>query len=92
MRPRTPRPDPLQRSLRPAEVSSFPRAGGGHLSPRGGTSISTLAVIVLAAVAVLLLAMLIAGARKAARIRHHDLDTGDDGQPYRSHAEASRGR
>jgi hypothetical protein len=54
--------------------------------------VSTLAVIVLAVVAVLLLAMLIAGGRKSAQARsRHDLDPSeDDLTPYRSHAEASR--
>jgi hypothetical protein len=54
--------------------------------------VSTLAVIVLAVVAVLLLAMLIAGGRKAAQARsHRDLGPSDDDvTPYRSHAEASR--
>jgi hypothetical protein len=53
---------------------------------------STLAVIVLVVVAVLLLAMLVAGFRKAARLRaRSDLGPVDDDlTPYRSHAEASR--
>jgi hypothetical protein len=54
---------------------------------------STLAVIVLTVVAALLLAMLVAGVRKASQTRpRHELETGDDGRPYRSHAEASRGK
>jgi hypothetical protein len=53
---------------------------------------STLAVIVLAVVAVLLLAMLVAGARKASRARppQDRGPAGDETDPYRSHAEASR--
>ncbi len=47
---------------------------------------STLAVIVIAVVIVLLLAMLVAGARKAARTRPGD----EEVRPYRSHADASR--
>lgn len=54
---------------------------------------STLAVIVLVVVAALLVAMLVAGARKAASIRvRAEEEMSDDGRPYRSHAEASRGR
>jgi hypothetical protein len=54
--------------------------------------VSTLAVIVLVVVAVLLLAMLVAGGRKAARVRTLPaLGPGeDDVTSYRSHAEASR--
>ncbi len=48
---------------------------------------STVAVIVLAIVALLLLAMLIAGLRRAATARRESQDPSD---PYRSHAEASR--
>jgi hypothetical protein len=53
---------------------------------------STLAVIVLVVVAMLLLAMLIAGFRKSAQVRaRHDLGgIDDDVTPYRSHAEESR--
>lgn len=51
----------------------------------------TVAVIVLIVVAALLLAMLIAGARKASHPHPQDLSPADDAiQPYRSHAEASR--
>ncbi len=46
---------------------------------------SILAVIVLTVVAVLLLAMLVAGARRSVRTRPDD-----DEAHYRSHAEASR--
>jgi len=49
---------------------------------------STVAVIVLGVVAILLLAMLIAGLRHAAAARQAD----DGTDPYRSHAEASRDR
>jgi hypothetical protein len=54
--------------------------------------VSTVALIVFVVVAVLLLAMLIAGGRKAAQARaRQPLDPiDDDVQPYRSHAEASR--
>jgi hypothetical protein len=53
--------------------------------------VSTLALIVIVVVAALLLAMLVAGARKAARLRaQRALAPDDDVQPYRSHAEASR--
>jgi hypothetical protein len=53
---------------------------------------STLAVIVLVVVALLLLAMLVAGFRKSRRPRARpDLgEVDDDVTPYRSHAEASR--
>jgi hypothetical protein len=51
---------------------------------------SPLAVIVLVVVALLLLAMLIAGGRKAAQARHDLGPAGDETEPYRSHAEASR--
>jgi hypothetical protein len=50
-----------------------------------------LAVIVIAVVAALLLAMLVAGGRKAARVRARpNLGPNDEINPYRSHAEASR--
>ncbi len=51
---------------------------------------STLAVIVIVVVALSLLAMLVAGGRKAARLRAPHLGPGTDDRPYRSHAEASR--
>jgi hypothetical protein len=52
---------------------------------------STLAVIVFVVVAVLLLAMLVAGAHKAPRVRTaHESDHPDDPPESRSHAEASR--
>jgi hypothetical protein len=51
-----------------------------------------LAVIVIAVVAALVLAMLVAGGRRAARVRARtDLGSAqDDVHSYRSHAEASR--
>jgi len=53
--------------------------------------VSTVAVIVIVIVAVLLLAMLVAGGRKAARVRARHLGPDDeDVTEYRSHAEASR--
>jgi hypothetical protein len=52
---------------------------------------STLGMIVIVVVALLLLAMLVAGARRAATARNAaHLGPGEDAQPYRSHAEASR--
>jgi hypothetical protein len=52
---------------------------------------STVAVIVVVVVALLLLAMLIAGGLRATTARAHArLGPGDEGYPYRSHAEASR--
>jgi hypothetical protein len=58
----------------------------------GGEKVSTVALIVFVVVAVLLLAMLIAGGRKAAQARARQAlgPIHDDVQPYRSHAEASR--
>lgn len=50
---------------------------------------SVVAVIVLAIVAVLLLAMLIAGLRRSTAAKRQSRDPSD---PYRSHAEASRDR
>jgi hypothetical protein len=54
--------------------------------------VPTLALIVIAVVAVLLSAMLLAGGRRAARphTRHAPSPFDDDAIPYRSHAEASR--
>jgi hypothetical protein len=53
--------------------------------------LSTVAVIVLAIVALLLLAMLVAGARKSAAVRHAELGpAADDALHDRSHAEAGR--
>jgi hypothetical protein len=53
-------------------------------------SVSILAVIVLIAVAVLLLAMLLAGGRQAAEARTRDDSHPDGLEGHRSHAEASR--
>jgi hypothetical protein len=52
-------------------------------------------VIVVVLVALMLVAMLVAGARKSAATRaaaHPGAVDGHDVQPFRSHAEASRGR
>jgi hypothetical protein len=52
---------------------------------------SIVAVIVLVVVALLLFAMLVAGARKSAAVRHAELGpAADDAFAYRSHAEAGR--
>ena len=52
---------------------------------------SAVAVIVIVVVVLLLLAMLLAGGRRAAIARTQArLAPGDEGYPYRSHAEASR--
>ena len=51
---------------------------------------STLAVIVLVVVAVLLLAMLVAGARRSTRVRTAPGPHADGLPESRSHAEASR--
>jgi NADH:ubiquinone oxidoreductase subunit H len=52
---------------------------------------STVAVIVIVVVVLFLLAMLVAGGRRAATARAQArLSPGDEGYPYRSHAEASR--
>jgi hypothetical protein len=61
-------------------------------TPEEEGSMSALAVIVLVVVVMVLLAMLVAGGRKAGRLRaRHDLGgVDDDVTPYRSHAEASR--
>ena len=55
---------------------------------------SAVAVIVVVLVAALLVAMLVAGVRRsaAARAEARTTPVDDDVQPFRSHAEASRGR